>query len=127
MNTIGERLAYTRKSLELSQQEFSKLLGISQGALSGMEKNSRGIPMEVIIKLLNYSKSDNRISCEWILTGDEGYISAHYSDLKNEDEIELLNNYRLLDSRGKHKLHTVIYEELDRMDAAPPSSAEKVS
>ena len=34
--------------------------------------------------------------------------------MKN-DETELLLNYKKLDTRGQYKLHTVIYEELDRM------------
>ena len=71
MNSVGERLAYTRSTiLSMNQKDFSKLLGVSQGALSEIENNKRGLPMEAIIELMKYSKTDNSISCSWILTGD---------------------------------------------------------
>ena len=71
LNSVGERLAYTRSTiLSMNQKDFSKLLGVSQGALSEIENNKRGLPMEAIIELMKYSKTDNSISCSWILTGD---------------------------------------------------------
>lgn len=112
MNTIGERLQFTRTKNSLSQKEFAQILGVSQGALSGMEKNTRGIPMEAIINLIKYSKSNNSVSCEWILTG---YDSTNNKDRLSEDEQDLLTNYMQLDKRGKYKVQTIIYEELDRV------------
>ena len=40
MKSVGERLAYTRNTiLSMNQKDFSKLLCISQGALSEIENN----------------------------------------------------------------------------------------
>lgn len=115
MNTIGERLAYTRTTvLSMNQTSFAKLLGVSQGALSEMENNRRGLSMESIIKLMEYSKEDNSISCMWILTGE--YENNKCSDLNN-DEKELITTYNKLDRRGQHRVHTIIYEELDRIES----------
>ena len=113
MDSVGERLAYIRtKILRMNQKDFSKLLGVSQGALSEMENDKRGIPMEAIIELMKYSKSDKLFSCFWILTGTD---ESPRRDSLSEDEQELLQTYAKLDRRGRHRVHTVIYEEMDRM------------
>ncbi len=115
METIGERLLYTRTQiLSMSQTEFSRMLKISQGALSEIENNKRGIPLEAIIELLKYSNQDNNISCKWILTGLKDEIN--HTEL-TVDEKELITTYNLLDRRGQHRIHTIIYEELDRIES----------
>lgn len=110
MKSIGERLAYVRKNILLmNQTEFSRLIGVSQGALSDIENNNRGLSMEAIIELIKYSKTNNLFSFFWILTGiEEEPIGL------SPDETELLNTYKRLDRRGQHRVHTIIYEELDR-------------
>lgn len=113
MKSIGERLSYVRtRILEMNQAEFAELLGVSQGALSAMENNKRGLPMEAIINLMIYSKKNNSISCSWILTGID---DPPLQTIISPDEQELLATYKLLDSRGKHSVHMSIYNELDRM------------
>lgn len=110
MQSIGERLAHVRKNiLSMNQKEFAQLIGLSQGALSDVENNNRGLPMEAIIELIKYSKSDNSFSCDWILTGVKDEPIGLTSD-----ETELIKTYNKLDRRGQHRVHTVIYEELDR-------------
>lgn len=120
MSTIGERLEYVRSTvLSMNQKDFSQLIGVSQGALSAIENNKRGLPMEAIIELMKYSKKDNLFSCYWILTGmDEPSVDKKLS----ADEKELISTYSHLDRRGQHRVHTIIYEELDRMEQAKNSS-----
>lgn len=120
MNTIGERLEYLRSTvLSMNQKDFSQLIGISQGALSAVENNKRGLSMEAIIELMKYSKKNNSFSCFWILTGtDEPAAGINL----NVDEKELISTYNRLDRRGQHRVHTVIYEELDRMELVKKSS-----
>ena len=121
---IGTRLSAVRsKILSMNQKDFSNLLGISQGALSEVENGKRGLSMEAIIKLMKYSKSDNRISVFWILTGenDPALTTMNLS----ADEIELQDNYSKLDTRGKYRVHTVIYEELDRINAQAKNVEKK--
>lgn len=114
MNTIGERLLYTRtKILSMNQTDFAQMLKVSQGALSEIENNKRGLPLEAIIELFKYSNQDNSVSCKWILTGMED--ETYPIDL-TVDEKELLHTYNQLDRRGQHRIHTIIYEELDRIE-----------
>lgn len=114
MESVGERLSYVRTSiLSMNQTEFARMLGVSQGALSEIEKNKRGMPMEAIIELMKYSKSNNSISCSWILTGE---TEANHNIGLTADEKELLQTYQTLDRRGQHRVHTVIYEEIDRIE-----------
>ncbi|MBS5284214.1 MAG: helix-turn-helix domain-containing protein [Clostridiales bacterium] len=122
MKSIGERLAYVRSTiLEMNQADFAKLLGVSQGALSAMENNKRGLPMEAIIKLMVYSKSNNSVSCSWILTGIEDNPTPN---TLSPDEQELLSTYNSLDRRGKHSIHMAIYNELDRMNTTSSVDAK---
>ena len=119
MESVGERLAYTRnKILSMNQKDFAKLIGVSQGALSEIENNKRGLPMEAIIELIKYSKENNSVSCSWVLTG---IADVHPTSTLSRDEKELLDTYNKLDRRGQHRIHTIIYEELDRMSAGEPS------
>lgn len=120
MGTIGERLEYVRSTiLSMNQKDFSQLIGVSQGALSAIENNKRGLPMEAIIELMKYSKKDNLFSCYWILTGmDEPSTDKGLS----VDQEELISTYSQLDHRGQHRVHTIIYEELDRMEQAKNSA-----
>lgn len=123
MTTVGERLAYTRNTiLSMNQKDFSKLLGVSQGALSEIENNKRGLPMEAIIELMKYSKSDNSVSCCWILTGMSDDVPG---TMLSNDEKELISTYNELDRRGQHRVHTIIYEELDRIERTPEASASR--
>lgn len=123
LKSVGERLAYTRNTLlSMNQKDFAKLLGVSQGALSEIENNKRGLPMEAIIELMKYSKSDTLVSCSWILTGMTDTSSS--TNLSN-DEKELIDTYNQLDRRGQHRVHTIIYEELDRMEKLPEASASR--
>ncbi|WP_434749477.1 helix-turn-helix domain-containing protein [Paenibacillus amylolyticus] len=39
MTSIGEKLKYIRKLNKLNQTEFSQMIGVSQGALSELEKD----------------------------------------------------------------------------------------
>ena len=47
-------------------------------------------------------------SSDYLLYGEMGSLSA--------DQQELIDTYKKLDRRGQHRVHTVIYEELDRID-----------
>ena len=124
LTTIGKRISYTRNHLlSMNQKEFSRLLGISQGSLSEIENNKRGLPMEAIIALLKYSKPNTSVSVFWILTGETDTRSSCLST----DETELISTYRTLDRRGQHRIHTTIYEEIDRMnDVKPTENSDSV-
>lgn len=114
MENIGKRLSYIRKNIfNLNQKAFSNLIGVSQGALSDIENGNRGLSMEALICLCEYSKGDNPFSFSWLLLGKGEPVNLE-APLLTDDEQELLNSYRQLDSRGRHIIHATIYQELDR-------------
>lgn len=112
-NLIGKRIAERRKFLEITGQQIKDQTGISTGNLSGIEK---GNSLPSAAALIGLSKILN-CSVDWILKG-ESLISEKHNEIDpTDDKTELLNNYSKLDSRGKHRIHTVIYEELDRINS----------
>jgi len=118
MKHIGERLSHIRKKLlNLNQKEFAPLIGLSQGALSDVENGNRGLPMEALIRLYEYSKGETPFSFAWLLLGKGDPLSLEIPQL-TDDEQELLNSYRQLDSRGQHIIHASIYQELDRINSS---------
>lgn len=108
-NTIGLRIKQRRKELKITQTYIQDNSSISSGNLSCIE-NGKYLPSTT--SLLELSKILN-CSIDWILTGKSS-ISNNQNDL-SEAQHELLDTYNKLDSRGQHRVHTVIYEELDRM------------
>lgn len=123
MEHIGERLAYIRKNaFNLNQKDFSKLIGVSQGALSDVENGNRGLSMEAFIRLYEYSKRENPFSFAWLLLGKGEPLDLEVP-LLTEDEQELLNSYRQLDSRGRHIIHAAIYQELDRINSSKDNTS----
>lgn len=80
--------------------------GGASGSISGWKKGS--IPnSEIVLKLA----ARLNVSCDYLLTGEKSLSSNDLSD----DVCELINIYNELDSRGRHKLHTLAYDELDRI------------
>ena len=53
MNKIGLKFKLKRKSLGLTQSEFSRLLGITQGYLSEVE-NGVKIPSDILLLLIEH-------------------------------------------------------------------------
>ena len=120
-NLIGKRIAERRKSLGITGQQIKDQIGISTGHLSGIEK---GDSLPSAAALIGLSKILN-CSVDWILKG-ESLISEEHNEIDpTDDKTELLNNYSKLDSRGKHRVHTVIYEELDRIDTQAEEREKK--
>lgn len=111
-NLIGRRIAERRKSLGITGQQIRERTGISTGNLSGIEKGSS---LPSAIALIGLSQILD-CSIDWILKG-ESPISENQmqGSSLSDDKLELLENYSNLDSRGKHRIHTIIYEELDRI------------
>lgn len=87
----------------MNQKDFADLIGVSQGALSQIENDKRGISMEAIIELMKYSKTNKNISCLWILTGIKDEIVTSDEKKLNENELELLSFFKLLPEREQIK------------------------
>ena len=108
--TINERIFNLLKEKKHTQKYFSQKTGIPETTISTWKKRNTDPAAHFLFDIANFLD----VSLEFLLTGNEENININ-SKLK-DDEIELLENYNKLDKRGKHKLHTIIYEELDRIE-----------
>lgn len=109
-NAIGKRIKQRRNELHITQTQIQSKTSISSGNLSCIE-NGKYLPSTTALLELS-----NILNCsiDWILTGVSS-ISENCISL-SEDQYELIETYNRLDRRGRHRIHTVIYEELDRME-----------
>ncbi len=120
-NSIGCRISQRRKELGITGQQIKDAIGISTGNLSGIEKGS-SLPSATALMGLSRVL---QCSIDWILTGNSPILENEANSLHlSEDDSELLETYHQLDRRGKHRVHTIIYEELDRIASSTPSNID---
>lgn len=112
MTDIYERIIEQSTKLGLTGKELGALLGLKKSPLTDW-KNKKSCPTLEQVSLL----------CE-IFAVSADYLIFGQSTLKS-DEQEFLQNYMKLDSRGRHRVHTTIYDELDRMKLET-STEEKI-
>lgn len=62
---IGERIKKLRKTLDLTQQDFSERIGIKRNTIAKYETN-RGEPIDAVISLIC---REYNVSEEWLRTG----------------------------------------------------------
>lgn len=77
--TINERIRELRTTLELSQPEFGKAIGLSQSSLTMIETGNR----KVTDRTINYICMAYEVSEKWLRTG-EGKM---FNDLERDAEI----------------------------------------
>ncbi len=83
--SIGKRIKHIRKHImKMSQSDFSKAVGVSQGTLSDLEKDKGNPSVDTVISVSGYSG----ISTDWILLGKDHDSIATFPELK-----QLLNIY----------------------------------
>ena len=64
--TVGRRIRELR-GFDMTQEEFARLIGVSQNYLSTMERGNVQIGSEILLKM---SREFGR-SMEWLLTGED--------------------------------------------------------
>ena len=67
LKTINSRVKQIRTDLKLSQREFSKSLGISQAALSDIERGVNGLSLETFRNIVN----SYHVDAYWLLDGGD--------------------------------------------------------
>lgn len=81
MGGLGSRLRISREKKRLTQIEVAKILGISNGTLSGYERDYRDPDTETLSKLAQLYD----VSLDWLLTGrNEGSFKATKKESKDE-------------------------------------------
>jgi SOS-response transcriptional repressor LexA len=75
-NHIGQRIRQVRLSRKLTQQAFSRSLGIVQGFLCGIERGKK-IPSDTLLIALTHIYEINR---EWLVSGNGPMTSEEETD-----------------------------------------------
>lgn len=65
IKNINNRIKEIRKALKISQHEFARLTGVSQGYISELESGKKNAGIELIISLKRLNVSYN-----WLFTGE---------------------------------------------------------
>ena len=93
MNLIGENIRSLRKRVGLTQVEFSKRIGVSQGTLSDIELGNCNPSVETVLSI----HDRYGVTLNWILKGTEEERAAHLElDGGKLVQNELLDVIRLL-------------------------------
>lgn len=104
-----ERIMVLSKKQGISGAKLGELLGLQKSPLTDWKNNKARPTVNQLVKLCEIFATTS----DYILFG----ITDNQVPQLNEDADELVKTYFSLDKRGQHKIHTVIYEELDRMKA----------
>lgn len=112
MLTLGERIKRIRKSNKLNQVEFAKILGVSQGTLSEIEKDKYKPSIDIIISL----HSNFKVDLEWLLINpNETNVEKKSYISKIEDmEVDLINLFRKLTIEDQEEIVGIIEMKLKR-------------
>lgn len=101
------------KLRNLSNYQLSKETGISD-SLIGYWRNGKRKP--TLDNLILLAKHFN-VTMDYLVFGSQNNSNMFGNDSLSNDENELISTYNRLDRRGQHRVHTIIYEELDRMES----------
>ena len=97
----------------MSGKELGSLLGLKKSPLTDWKNGKSSPTLDQIVMM-----------CEVFATSSDYLIYGKSSSFLTDDQAELLSTYNQLDSRGRHRVHTIIYEEIDRMNGvAAPAEA----
>ena len=106
---INERIFHLLDKQNKTAKDLGKFIGVNASSISAW-KNEGSFPSSKYI--IGISEFFN-VSIEYLFTGieDPNHISL------SESQQELIDTYDQLDRRGQHRVHTIIYEELDRIES----------
>ncbi|MOA06515.1 Antitoxin PezA [compost metagenome] len=101
MNLIGENIRCLRKRVGLTQVEFSKKIGVSQGTLSDIELGNCTPSVETVLSI----HERYGVTLNWILKGTEKERSANLELAESEVvQNELLHVIRLLSEKAQSEV-----------------------
>ncbi|WP_113674060.1 helix-turn-helix domain-containing protein [Vallitalea guaymasensis] len=111
---IGDRILSLRKSLNLSQKDFCKIINLSQSRLSEIEQNKNKPSYETLISI----KSKFDISLDELLTNKPLENISTHNKISDSDH-ELLSKFNKLDKNDQDKILGMI--ELKLFEKSPIS------
>ena len=112
---MNERLKELRKAMNLSQEKFGELLGITKSGISDIESGRRDVTEKHIIMLKNQGVNEN-----WIRTGAGNMF---VEKTKDEEIAKMLGEIQNLEEESfRHRLASA----LARLDDAGWDNLEKL-
>lgn len=100
------------KKLKLSNYQLSKDTGISDSLIGYWRCGKRKPTLDNLILLAKYFN----VTIDYLVTGIQDSSIMFDNISLSSDEKELVETYKQLDRRGQHRIHTIIYEEIDRIE-----------
>lgn len=73
LNTLGGRIAYARKALDLTQSDLAKRAGLGQSSIALLESGSTKMPK----RALELAKA-LQVSVEWLIHGENVELAEHH-------------------------------------------------
>ncbi len=108
---FGLRLKEARKHAGITQQQLADILGVAKSTVAGYESGNRE-PDFFKIKLIAQTLS---IDADYLLGIKRNYFPT------TKEEQEHLYKYRIIDTKGKHTVDTVLEMEYNRCKAGDNS------
>jgi len=69
LEILGEMIKQTRKERHLTQEELGKMIGVQKSQISRLEKNTKNVTLETILKVFKALKAKVNFNVE-LLDGD---------------------------------------------------------
>lgn len=107
MRTFGTRLREERLKLGLSQEEFAAVGGVARGAQANYESGERTPDAKYLVAVAELGVDLLYVLKGVRSSGDAGSGSA-IEFVVNDDERDVIENYRLFNETGKAALHAFI-------------------
>lgn len=110
-----EKMKYIRKLDKLNQTEFSQIIGVSQGALSDLEKDKYKPSLETVVTL----KEKFDVDLDWFLFDQCAIVSnsERFNVRLNEIESNLISGFRRLNVEDKQEVEGILELKLKRYNA----------
>ncbi len=64
LDLLGDAIRQARKSRNLTQEELGKLIGVQKSQISKLERNSKNVTIETILKVFKALKTKIKFSIE---------------------------------------------------------------
>ncbi len=64
IEVLGEMIKSVRKERHLTQEQLGKLVGVQKSQISKLERNTRNVTIETILKIFNAMKTNIKFSVE---------------------------------------------------------------
>lgn len=133
MSSLYERILEQTERLDITGKQLGELLGLKKSPLTDWKNHKSNPTLDQLVLMCDIFA----ISSDYLLFGKDNGVTKtnHLSSEKkisiitaenlSADQQELINTYEKLDRRGQHRVHTIIYEELDRMEKNAETSVSR--